>query len=560
MNDTEEMNMIDSEQKRMELKIKALEEEVENVSGLLAETLSSIKESKAQENMASVRPFPPPEGRVAGMVMSRLGSFSRRHRRVSETRDSPPETNSDGGEAGELQQLKKIRQVYQFIILKQRKEMSVKQKILVDAVSKMDRMAEDANVDKIKISALEDQFIVLNDAKENDGDLNSSFMANCSEGSTSIIQIDAAYLSTLENTSRDNSIIIHELKTKVEEEQADNQVLREKMALEKDLHDQITALNIKVEARDATILAMDRSYKLQIHKSTQHNLHQKAITTSYVSSSNFIRGEDYSYTSDTESSDEETEENNELRTQLASRDAIISKLQSRISVLERRSKDPTTGAGRRKQTILSIQKVNLLSEILHTSCSRLSSLLNRVEVAKNTDMNMPFVFSLCDKFAIMQDYIKLSLHLLQTKLSNELESIKLGRISGVEEDDETIQLRFDRTMESLNASDKKNEDLLEELKADIDHQNIKTAAKDGVIEDLMKSEKSTNIVVSSLRSELEIIKSMKNFSSVDAGLIVKFTECTKLEREMRGKEKTIERLNNVIDGYRSQENIASAAI
>jgi hypothetical protein len=47
---------------------------------------------------------------------------------------------------------------------------------------------------------------------------------------------------------------------------------------------------------------------------------------------------------------------------------------------------------------------------------------------------------------------------------------------------------------------------LKELKVDIENQNIKIIAKDGVIEDLMKSEKSINEVVKSLQSELEVLK------------------------------------------------------
>jgi len=166
------------------------------------------------------------------------------------------------------------------------------------------------------------------------------------------------------------------------------------------------------------------------------------------------------------------------------------------------------------------------------------------------------VFSLCDKFAIMQDCIKLSLHLLQTKLSNELESIRLGKVSGVEEDDDTIQLRFDRAMESLCDSEKRSVDMLEEIKNDIEHQNIKISAKDGIIEGLMKSKRSLNNDIQNLLSQLNILKSLNDYSSLNAGVIARFKEFTKIENELQEKERIIDRLNNVIDEYRAQEDFS----
>merc|ERR1740136_417662 len=111
-----------------------------------------------------------------------------------------------------------------------------------------------------------------------------------------------------------------------------------------------------------------------------------------------------------------------------------------------------------------------------------------------------------------------------------------------------------RTVESLCTSENKAEDLLEDLKKDIDHQEIKISAKDGVIEGLMRSENRLTLDIENLLSQLNILKSLSDYSSVNVGVIARFKEFSKIEDELREKERIIERLNNVIDEYRTPED------
>jgi len=493
-------------------KIRSLEEEVENVSSLLAETVSSVRENKAQENRLQEnsrnRPFKP--STFAGGIMG-LGRLGRRRRLSRIHGDISVE---EGGDGDEVQQLEKICKVHQFTILKQRKEMTNLRQIIeengveIDSLNaEIKTMAEDSKADEVKISVLESQFIELNEAKEA-ADLKASSTPKSSGGvltptsPTSIIQIDAAYVSTLKSNAFDNSITIQELKTELEKQQAENKSLNEKLELEEHLRKEIAALTIKVEARDSTISAM------------------------------------------------ETVECNELRKQLSSKEAQISKLQSHLSTLERRTNDVTT-PGAKKQNILSIRQVSLLQEKLDVCSWRLNHVLNRIEDAKYTSSDKNLMLSVCDKALLMQNHIKVSLGLLESQLSNQMASTRLNDDNC--EENNVILARFDQTLKSLRESEIELKRFLRELKADIDKQNIQVIAKDGVIEDLMKNEKITNVSLESLQSELDILRSLSNYSSIDEGILSKFRERAKLDSENQEKDRIINRLNNIIDVYRAQE-------
>lgn len=167
--------------------------------------------------------------------------------------------------------------------------------------------------------------------------------------------------------------------------------------------------------------------------------------------------------------------------------------------------------------------------------------------------------SICDKSLLLQNSIKVSLGLLESQLTNQLESFRQNKAEDENVEDEAenvLQERFDQTLQSLREAEDEMKGYLKDLKADIDSQNIKVTAKDGVIEELMKNEKMTNDVLKSLQSELGVLKSLSNYSSINAGVMAKFRECAKLESEMQEKERIINRLNNVIDEYRAQEDFA----
>jgi len=325
---------------------------------------------------------------------------------------------------------------------------------------------------------------------------------------------------------------------------------------------------IKVQARDATILAMEKSYKLHISNLSaksklraKANARRRATAKRHNILSDLTCEEDHPEQSqseiDIESCDDGGEGSNTLRRQLASKEATISELQSQISTLERKQKDTAVPLnGGKKGTILSLRKVTLLQEMLDASSRHLNVVLTRLEDTNCVNPDMKFLLSVCDKSSLMQHYITISLRLLESRLSNELESIRLNKANGEEETDQVIQARFDQTLKSLGESEEEVKCYLEQLKRDIDHQNIQIVAKDGIIEGLIKNDKSTHIMLKTLQSELDIVKSMGNYSSVNEEVMSKFRECTQLESEMQEKERIINRLNHIIDEYRAQEDYA----
>lgn len=489
-------------------KIRSLEEEVEDVSSLLAETVSSVREKKFEESKLQVnrnRAFKPPPAGVGGNFMAGFGRLSRR-RRTSRIGGISTEEDADGDE---VQQLEKICKVHQFTILKQRKEMGILRQIINENATKIDsltlevnNMAEDSTADHLKITLLENQFMELNEAKETSDVKNSSIPQSSEGGSASIIQIDAAYVSTLETNAFNNSITIQELKDELENQQRKYKALNENLAVQEDLRKEIATLTIKVEARDATISAM------------------------------------------------ESVECVELRKQLLSKEAQLSNLQSHLSKLERQTDVTTVGA--KKQNILSTRQVSLLQEKLDVCSWRLNDVLNRIEDAKYMSSDQKLMMSVCDKALLMQNCIKVSLGLLESQLSNQMVSTRLSEENC--EEDNVIMARFDQTLKSLRESEIELKRFLGDLKTDIDKQNVKVIAKDGVIEVLMKNEKATNVKLGSLQSELDALRSLSNYSSIDEGIMSKFRECAKLELQNQEKDRIINRLENIIDEYRAQED------
>ena len=303
---------------------------------------------------------------------------------------------------------------------------------------------------------------------------------------------------------------------------------------------------IQLKAKDATLSAIETSYKC--HLTPRRNNRVQALENANQQGGKC----DDSLCPDPNDDILREDLHPEMNRKCSTKDSLPSDKSYRTDSPE---KCRSHLSNKKKNTILSIRKVTLLQEMLDASCRRLGTLLNKIQSEKDSYTNMPYAFSLCDKFAVIQDCIKLSLHLLKTKLSNEIESIRLGKVSGDEEDDSTIQLRFDRTMELLSESEKENRAMLEEMKNEIEHQNIKSNAKDGIIEGLMRSERSLNTVIQDLFSQLNVLKSLSDYSSVNAGLIARFKEFIKIEEELREKERIIDRLNNVIKEYRTQEDV-----
>jgi predicted RNase H-like nuclease (RuvC/YqgF family) len=173
------------------------------------------------------------------------------------------------------------------------------------------------------------------------------------------------------------------------------------------------------------------------------------------------------------------------------------------------------------------------------------------------------ILSLSDKLTLLHDYLKVSLHLLEIKLSNKLESSSRSPSPSSStspnqnanantsthpnhETDEATNARFELTMESLQEIEKEMKQNLSIFKKEVQHQDIKIAAKDNVIENLLKTDERLKENVKKLQSEIDVFKSLSNYSSVNVGVMTRFQECHKLEQELEEKELEIKRLNGII--------------
>ena len=138
------------------------------------------------------------------------------------------------------------------------------------------------------------------------------------------------------------------------------------------------------------------------------------------------------------------------------------------------------------------------------------------------------MIAMSDKLSLLHDYQKISLHLLESRLSNEIESLRSG--GKPVEMDENIVTRFERTLEMMKKSEKEGKTQLDKFGVELDCHQTKLVAKNDVIETLLKHNREHQTSVECLRSELDIFKGLSKYSSVNVGVMARFKECSKLER------------------------------
>jgi len=517
-----EEGILQKKNEELSKKIEELEGEVDDVSALLAETISAVKIN--ENHMDS----------LDGVKIEGVGIFGRFSLR---------NTNED------LIQLEKICRVHQFTVLKQRERITKMETTIEENISNLSRMTQEAKANEEKIVALECQFSALNEMKDNDK-ISTSYSGDSLTGrGPSIIKIDATYVADLKSDASKTLKIVEDQRNQLVKEKERYDDMKEKVSITKDLQEQISTLKIKLQARDATITALEKAYKL-------HNTPSKPTTHNKFRNQKYyhpgLDDIDYLQSSSQKGGAVESDSEIEFKAQLVSKEAQISNLQSQLCSLEKSAQNPVNEDTR---VILSLRRVSLLQEVFDASIRRLNVLLNKLEDNKTESMNEPFVFSVCEKYALMRDYLKVSLHLLESKISNELESIRMGSPNDAEDMGDAIHERFDLTIESLRESEKQIESYLEDLRKDISNQNIKTSAKDDVIEDLLRSGSDQKLEIESLRSELKVLQSLSKFSCLDSGVIATLKELSKIQEDLQEKERIIQRLNNVIEEYRVQEDL-----
>ena len=86
-------------------------------------------------------------------------------------------------------------------------------------------------------------------------------------------------------------------------------------------------------------------------------------------------------------------------------------------------------------SILNLRKISLLQEMQDATIAKLNNLLNRMEDSRESEEELEeefmspsksFLISMSDKLVLLNDYQKISLHLLESNLSNQIESSKVS--------------------------------------------------------------------------------------------------------------------------------------
>jgi cell division protein FtsB len=207
--------------------------------------------------------------------------------------------------------------------------------------------------------------------------------------------------------------------------------------------------------------------------------------------------------------------------------------------------------------IINLRRVSLLQEMQDSIIRRLNVLIARLDDDNDTGDNgdeefltpsKSFLISMTDKLSLLHDYQKISLHLIESRLSNEIESLRSNG-EAVELNEEVVA-RFELTLKTLESTKNDFETLLEQCNSELQQHNIKLAAKNSLIENLISKDRDRRNAIEALEKELEILKGLSEYQSINMGVMARFKECANLEQQLKEKEMVIKRLNDVIEEYR----------
>ena len=505
---SEEMEFTRKQNRDLRTKVVTLEEELDTVGGLLEETIMSIKEK--DDEIDALRHNP--NGNKG--VLGRFGGGG--------PAPKPSITNSSQYTDEEVQQLTRICKLHQLTITRQRVQGKEMFRQLTEAKTLVQRYEAEAKENEEKVAVLEKHFIELNQAmEENPPNLED----NDENLRSSIIKIDAAYVTSL----KDRSI---ELQNQIKALRERNEVFHEQANIDNVLKAQVDDLTLALEAKTMEMQKLADAYE------------------SNRSSGKFSGGLKGAELEHGYLDDDLTAE--DLRQIVAKKDRMIKQLQNKMAHLEQTLR--TAGP---RGAVINLRKVTLLQEMQDAIVRRLNILINRMDDTRETEEELEeefmspsksFMISMSDKLSLLHDYQKISLHLLESRLSNEIESLRSGG-KPVEMDKE-VEARFERTLESLTKSEKDVEYQLEQFSLELQHHNIKLSAKNGVIKTLLAKDNERQSTIESFADDLKVYKGLDQFQNINAGVMARFKECAKLEKELEDKDMIIKRLNSVIEEYR----------
>ena len=285
---------------RLEEQIQALGDEIETVGGLLEETIMSIKEKddeiEALRDNANVN---------AGL----LGRFGGQGGRAAEKKKI---TNLSQYTDDEIKQLERICKLHQLTIIRQRSQANAMMKQL-----------SESKADKEKIAVLEAQFVEVNKALESN-EVNPSVSADSgrNKGRTSIIKVDATYVSSLEEKSKKDQGRMEELQNEIRILKERIETMKEKMNIDMVLRGQVDDLTMALEARELEITSLEEAY------SSRRSLVYRSSLKMSISN----RNSSMKSLNDADSAYEELTAD-ELREIVAERDRMIKQLKSKVAGL-----------------------------------------------------------------------------------------------------------------------------------------------------------------------------------------------------------------------------------
>lgn len=517
-----ELDEMKRQNQRLLEKVKSLENEIETVSGLLEETIMSIKE-KDDEIDALKRDN-------ASHGNGVLGRFSGQAAKGTEQKKIK---NCSNYTDEEIKQLERICKLHQLTIIRQRSQAKTMKVELDEALSQTEKYKADIKVHEEKISILESQFAELNKTMDNNGAATLDIPND--DAPASIIKVDAAYLSSLQSRESRDKALIEGLQNEKRILKERIESMKEKLNMENVLRARVDDLTTSLEARELELKALEEAYR-----SRRVNVQRSII--------GLPGSVDNSY--DCDENDDMTVD--ELKEVLLDRDKMIAQLKSHITSLEQSLK--TAGP---RGAILNLRKVSLLQEMQDAIIRRLNVLITRLDDDKETGVDLDqeflspsksFLITMSDKLSLLHDYQKISLHLIESRLSNEIESLQSNG-KPVEMNEEVVT-RFEHALKTLESTKNDISVKLEEFSSELQNHNIKLAAKNGVIEKLISKDQERRCAIDALEKELQIFKGLSEYQSINMGVMARFKECALLEQQLQEKEMVIKRLNDVIEEYR----------
>jgi len=489
--------------KELSSKISFLEKEIQKVGGLLEETIRTSEKKLVNNGSA-------PEVKGKGLKAGLMGKLGRKS-------DVSSPTESNNSYVSDLERLVKVSQ---HTILVQRTEIQTFKEVIDSRNREIDKLQTDSYMMEEKVAALETHFSELNQSPSQDEktEIEKEALSTCESSDSALdesnmVKADPLYIEALESKASENSIKVEQLEYQLKEISSRYEKLLEQSNVEGDLRDQISRLSDKLKARDLTFVALEKSFKEE-----------------YIKSDQSIQNEETQCPSSTNE-----KAHGELKTRASQQDQTISDLKQRLSILEN------------EDTPITPAKIHLLQEIQDASVQRLDSTLAKLEDAK-ISKDMEIIFSISDKLSLMQDSLRISLHLLECKLTNEVESLLPTRssendyVNNVVDD---LNIRFERNAQELHKIEERFEQNLGDMKEEVQQQHINLLARDKTIERMVQSENKQKDEIKSLRSELDVFKSLGKYASVNVGVIARFKQQSIMEEEIQNMEREIQRLNSI---------------